>query len=215
MEPAPVARTHQRVRCTAKSKQSGQRCKNWAINGGTVCRKHGGGAPQVKDKAKERVVMDRIGQELARRDIPAVDPLEALLREVGRSFIVVEALADMLDRLKDPNEQLATEVKVMTDTEDGFVFSWVDALWGPNHAGDLAPHVVYNMWERARAAHAKVCKMAIDAGVSERQVRIAEAQGELLAKVVTAMLDDPEWKLSQAQREKGRKVAGKHLRAVS
>jgi len=42
-------------RCTAKSIMSQKRCKKWAMRGGTVCRAHGGAAPQVKRKAKERL----------------------------------------------------------------------------------------------------------------------------------------------------------------
>lgn len=42
-------------KCTAKSKRSGKRCTQYAIAGGTVCRFHGGSAPQVKRKAAERL----------------------------------------------------------------------------------------------------------------------------------------------------------------
>ena len=42
-------------RCTAKSSWSKQRCRKAAIRGGTVCHTHGGGAPQVQRKAKERL----------------------------------------------------------------------------------------------------------------------------------------------------------------
>lgn len=42
-------------KCSAKSKQSGNRCKQPAIPGGKVCRYHGGAAPQVKRKAEERL----------------------------------------------------------------------------------------------------------------------------------------------------------------
>lgn len=42
------------TRCSARRK-SGSECKNWAIRGGAVCRMHGGGAPQVKRKAAQRI----------------------------------------------------------------------------------------------------------------------------------------------------------------
>ena len=42
-------------RCTAKSRRSGNQCKNAAILGGRVCRFHGGAAPQVRRKANERL----------------------------------------------------------------------------------------------------------------------------------------------------------------
>ena len=44
-----------RPRCTARSKGTGERCKQTAIPGGTVCRFHGGGAPSVKRKAALRL----------------------------------------------------------------------------------------------------------------------------------------------------------------
>ena len=42
-------------RCNAHSSRSGERCKKSAILGGSVCRTHGGSAPQVKRKALERI----------------------------------------------------------------------------------------------------------------------------------------------------------------
>lgn len=49
-------------RCTAKTKRTDDRCKNYAIRGGNVCRIHGGGAPQVRRKADERVARARVDQ---------------------------------------------------------------------------------------------------------------------------------------------------------
>lgn len=49
-------------RCTATANSTGERCKNAAIKGGTVCRVHGGSAPQVKKKAQER--LDRMADEV-------------------------------------------------------------------------------------------------------------------------------------------------------
>lgn len=41
--------------CTARSSQSGKRCRRHAIKGGTVCATHGGKAPQVKERARIRL----------------------------------------------------------------------------------------------------------------------------------------------------------------
>lgn len=65
-------------RCTAKTR-SGSRCRNAPIPGGTVCRMHGGAAPQVKAKADERL---RALQD------PALNRLEDLLNSATR--VVVE-----------------------------------------------------------------------------------------------------------------------------
>lgn len=43
------------MRCSATAKRTGRQCEQYAINGGTVCHKHGGAAPQVKAKAEERI----------------------------------------------------------------------------------------------------------------------------------------------------------------
>ena len=50
---APTQVTRQ---CTAKSTTSGERCRKSAIVGGTVCDRHGGGAPQVRRKATLRLL---------------------------------------------------------------------------------------------------------------------------------------------------------------
>jgi hypothetical protein len=54
-------------RCKAK-KQSGDPCGAWAIKGATVCHAHGGSAPQVRRKARERL-------------LEGADPAAALLNE--------------------------------------------------------------------------------------------------------------------------------------
>ena len=78
-----------RRQCTAKSKQSGVRCKKAPIPGGAVCRMHGGGAPQVQQAAKERlaVLVD-----------PAIDRLGELVRQKQFTSTAYAAVKDVLDR---------------------------------------------------------------------------------------------------------------------
>lgn len=54
-------------RCTAKSARTGLPCKCRPILGGSVCRTHGGSAPQVKRKALERLA-DLIDPDRALRE---------------------------------------------------------------------------------------------------------------------------------------------------
>lgn len=58
-------------RCTATSQRSGVQCKKAAILGGNVCPTHGGSAPQVREKARQRLALahitpDRTLLEIAR-----------------------------------------------------------------------------------------------------------------------------------------------------
>lgn len=75
--------------CTAMSKQSGQRCKQSAIAGGTVCRFHGGGAPGVKRKAALR---------LASLVDPAIGTLAREMVKADKSSDRQRAANSILDR---------------------------------------------------------------------------------------------------------------------
>lgn len=67
-------RVPERPPCRAHSSRTGQPCKNRPIIGGTVCKFHGGGSPQVKRKAAERI-HDLLGEQ--------IDP-DRVLREAAR-----------------------------------------------------------------------------------------------------------------------------------
>lgn len=55
------------LQCSAHRK-TGDRCKAFAVKGATVCRSHGGSAPQVKESARYRVLQyaDDVAAELIR-----------------------------------------------------------------------------------------------------------------------------------------------------
>jgi hypothetical protein len=59
-------RTDDPVKCIAVSSRTGNPCKNAPMNGGNVCRMHGGAAPQVRRRAAERIALasDRAAAQL-------------------------------------------------------------------------------------------------------------------------------------------------------
>lgn len=59
---------------------------------------------------------------------------------------------------------------------------------------------------------AKFSKMALDAGVAERQVQIAERYGDLLATFIGGVFDD--LKLTAKQREAAREIVPRRLRML-
>lgn len=75
------------MQCTAKTKRGGK-CHGQAIRGATVCRLHGGSAPQVRAKALERI------QALVH---PALDTMQKALG-CEQSAVAVAAARDLLDR---------------------------------------------------------------------------------------------------------------------
>lgn len=78
------------MKCKAKSKRSGKRCKRDVIRGGTVCAMHGGKAPQVIAKAKIR---------LAALVDPAITRLEKVIKKSKHEPSAVAAAKDILDRV--------------------------------------------------------------------------------------------------------------------
>lgn len=73
-----------------------------------------------------------------------------------------------------------------------------------------------DMWIEVRqvavAQLAKYSKMALDAGVAERQVQLAERYGEMLAELIGGILG--ELKLTKAQKQKAPEIVGRHLRLI-
>jgi hypothetical protein len=54
----------------------------------------------------------------------------------------------------------------------------------------LAAHPYLQLWNEERDRLAKVCKLALDAGVAERQVRIAEGEGGQIHDAMLGLLTD-------------------------
>jgi hypothetical protein len=94
--------------CRAKAKHSGKPCRYPAIPGGTVCRFHGGGAPQVKAAAMDRLralqnpAIDRMAQLIEQKEFPTVsyaasrDVLDRTLGKPGEHLDVTIGAADEL-----------------------------------------------------------------------------------------------------------------------
>ncbi len=96
------------MQCKAKAHSTGVRCRSNAIAGGTVCRVHGGSAPQVKRKAAERL------KNLAH---PAIDHLQKALKDKKNPALALSAARDILDRVPETSKhsKLAVGAEVQID----------------------------------------------------------------------------------------------------
>lgn len=177
--------------CTAKNRQTGKRCGKRAMNGITVCFQHGGKLPSVRKKAAVRSTIAAWGL-----DCPDVDPGEAMLRLVSQSAARVthygSEVAEMV--AEAPNLRVALTASVWRCEPDADE----DAVRTYKAGEYIRAMVELESEERDRLA--KFCKIAIDAGLREREIDLAERQGAMLAVVLSKVLGDERLGLTEAQR---------------
>jgi hypothetical protein len=86
-----------RQRCSAQRSKGRGQCGAYAIHGATVCRAHGGRAPQVKRKAAERLALAEFERKYGGGEPDATaDPAGVMLREIGWSSTHVAWLRSKL-----------------------------------------------------------------------------------------------------------------------
>jgi hypothetical protein len=148
------------------------------------CKHHGGCLPaQVRQAETERAQKHVVMFGADR----TIDPQLALLEEVQRT-------AGHVDYLRDLIQQFDDKTKLTQFTEAG-----------------IEPAVWVRMYQDERNHLVKVCEAAIKCGVAERQVRIAEEQGRLMAMVLMAFIHDPDLNLDSKQMSFAPKLIRKHL----
>lgn len=143
-------------RCTATSKRSGERCRRAAIVGGTVCKVHGGGAPQVAAAA-----VRRSAEADARATLAALVP-----DDVEPTEDVLGAIAQLCGELVTAREAAASMVRRL------------DALADPR-TGAAAPEVA--LWLALVDKSTRALEAAARLNIGERQVALGKAQAQIIA----------------------------------
>ncbi|WP_224279101.1 hypothetical protein [Nocardioides lacusdianchii] len=193
-------------RCTATSKQSGERCKRAASPDSAVCAMHGSKSPQSRD-ARERRRAERQALVAAEAfGLPReVDPHSALLEELHRCAGAVQWLGAIVADL-DKDEVVWGRVKEThgTQLEKG-------AENGTTYAAQTNAFV--RLWQEERDRLAKVAKTCVDVGIEERRVRLAESAGQQLAAVIRSVLD--QLLLTDEQRSLALQVVPNELRRLA
>lgn len=154
-------------RCKARSKKSGDRCRRYAIPGGSVCAMHGGSAPQVRAAAERRLEAAAIEAEtssaLAWLGEKAIDdPLDELGRLATESRALTTALGARVNALKTITEY--------------------DLKESPSIKAEI------QLYERAMDRTHRMLETLIKAGYMERQLKIAEDEASVIAGVVKRVL---------------------------
>lgn len=191
-------------KCTGR-RSNGQACSKWPMNGQAVCRNHGGASPQAKAAAERRLEEIKALGAVATFGLPReVDPRDALLEEVYRAAGAVDWLAGKV-------RELEAEQVIWGKAEE--VEKQAGEFPGIDTTHKAAVHVWVELYARERKHLVDVAKAAIQAGVEERRVRLAEQQGALLAGVIKSILGDLD--LTPEQSARVPEVVPRHLRAVA
>ncbi|MFI7170435.1 HGGxSTG domain-containing protein [Rhodococcoides fascians] len=103
-------RNPDRPSCSARSRRTGDPCNNPPMHGTTVCRMHGGSAPQVKAAARVRIerAADRMAKELlgiaADEGTPPAVRLAAIRDALDRSGLAAKTAVEVSVGPKQPWE---------------------------------------------------------------------------------------------------------------
>jgi hypothetical protein len=176
--------------CNAR-KKNGERCRNYAGAGTNhlgvgACRYHLGNTETHK-KAAVKVMAER-----------------------GRAFAQEQAIRFGQELRMDPLEALLWSLHLSASHTE---FLRQEIAGVPNgKAHEFRREVLLRQWSDERERLARTAKMALDAGVAERQIKMAERYAELLARLIQSILGD--LNLTQRQREVAPEVVRRHLLAL-
>ena len=171
-----------KVICGGKKKKSPDPCAAPPIKGGTRCTRHGGSAPHVQAKAKERIIEENARGILGRIDpaAPREHPVETLLNLIRSKNAEVQWL----------------RARVQSFTEDELVWGLTEHKTGVSVEGPVdvetykaEVNVWYRLLREAENQLANWITSALRSGVEERKVRLAESQGMAVAGVIRKVLD--------------------------
>lgn len=215
---ARFCESHDRWECVAKPKNSSGACHGIAIDGLDKCRMHVG-----KRGAVAKSEGEALNEWRAVTGQVAVAPAEAVLGMLQLSWLRARMYGSLLQAQVDVEGENAgaAVAGAAAGDDDARSEGGTSGLIGHTYASgkDVG---VFASGEAVRALVAleaaerdrvvRVAKTAHDMGIAEREIRLAEAQGVMLAAVVRRILDRLE--LTEAQRRLIPVVVPEELRAV-
>ena len=174
-------------KCTATVRSTGLRCKNWPINGGTVCHFHGGTLPRYKAKCDLRHLVNTWGL-----GDTTEDPGVVILRLLTQSYRRCVKYAGLLQQVYEHAELVGEDSEI--PKLPGGVQALIGGVYACTPDGEFYKtseqiRGLVQLEERERKLCADIATKAIAAGLAERAVRIAERQSQVIVEAVTAALN--------------------------
>jgi hypothetical protein len=193
-----------RWECSKKSKRRpGDRCHASAIRGTNACRTHGG---QSTDVLKAKGAALDAWRAVPGR--PGVSPSEAVMAMLHMSWARVHLYASLLERQVSEAQSLEGGGLGLGDGADpelgpgagliGHTRSGVKDI-GIFATGEAARGLTL-LEEKERDRTVRFAKTAHDMGIADREIKLAEQQGALMAGAINRILDALELSPSQRAR---------------
>jgi hypothetical protein len=164
-------------------KKGGDQCHGQLVKGLSTCRMHVGGA-SAKQLAAKLVREPTYGSPVK------ISSEDARVQELWRTAGHVRWLADRVAEL---------EYEVLTFGTTREIEETGDRQ-GTSRVREAKPHLLLDLYQRERKHLVYVSAQIISAGLADRLVRVAEAQGAAMARIVQSILDDLELSPEQLSR---------------
>lgn len=166
---------HERRECVSPCKDGSACHSNRMVAGADKCRMHLG------KKAQDVISREVARQAVVTYGLPRdIDPTDALLEEV-------HCTAGHVAWLREQVQSLAPDALVWGVTEEVVKSATEFPGTDVTYSATLNAWLEQYRWERKHLLD--VTKAAISAGIEERRVKLAEAQGSLLNGVIRRILD--------------------------
>lgn len=164
-------------------------CTKAPISGGFVCRTHGGALTKTKVAAAQRLALMSAQGEIAELmrecDVPEQHPIDGLLEVVRISGSMMRLLTIKVGELaEDPGVE-----DVLVEGRGGELstkrVATEDAFWGLDKDGQMAPHIYVQLLRLWTERYERACKTALEAGIEERRIRLAEDTSDTFFKALS------------------------------
>lgn len=172
-------------------RSNGKHCARTASHGATKCSTHGGRSPRSLAAAKRRLAQAEAERAIATYGLPReIDPHGALLEELHRTAGHVAWLGALIADLEH-EDSVKPRAGGDVDEDEERSSSGKSGLKQYHRDKNMLwekPSVWVELYQSERKHLTDVAKVCIAAGIAERQVRLAEDQGRLLAEVVRTIV---------------------------
>jgi hypothetical protein len=155
----------------------------------TVCRTHGGYSKQAQEtnqrvKAGRRIKykVGQLGALLDDAEFDEANPTEGLMEAVRRAGALMRVYGSLVSEL---SVKLEYEPRDIPGHPEPVLYP--SSMLGLDRYQEAAVHVLVKEYRSSVEHYAKICKIALDAGIAAAEIRVKAHQAQLLATAMQAV----------------------------